>query len=161
MKRLRLLCIIAAFICTVALLCSCDYGNPDETDPGYYPEGSIALTKENFSEYFELKTTATCDFNTYTNSTQAVAYVAFIPKHGYKEAVGRVVLDVETRVYNPAGGFDVKIVNDEAVVYLDGSVTNKNWKMTFQPNDSLSVSYKIKPDTYDGIYNILHKTAQA
>ena len=111
------------------------------------PEGAIALTKDNLEDYFEIKTTAKCDYNIYEETTQAVAYVAIVPLGDYSTVTGRISFDIDTRVYRWFGIGDYKISNTEQYLFLDNAIVNKNYKLTIQDSYSSSDPFKIKEET--------------
>ena len=106
-----------------------------------YPDGAIAITEDNFYDYFEIKTTATCDYNFYTGNTDAVAYVAIVPLQSYKNVVGKIKFDVNTRIYKWYGPESYKISNTEESLLLGKDIVNGNYKMTVQKSNAYTDPY--------------------
>ena len=144
----KLLIIILVLLSVVAVATSCKMTGNDPSGEKNYPEGAIALTKDNFTDYFDIKTTATCDYNYYTESTEAVAYVAFVPKKDYKDAVGSVTFDVNTRVYKWYGNESFKISNKEEHILLSSDIPSASYKLTIQGSGFSSTDpYRINTET--------------
>ena len=129
-KRLAL-----ALILSIILTCITSCAIFSKNGGKNYPEGSIALTEDNFSDYFEIKTTATCDYNFYTETTDAAAYVAIVPLQSYKEVAGEIKFDVNTRVYKWYGNESFKISHKEESLLLGKDIVNDTYKLSIQKSN--------------------------
>lgn len=148
MKKYLILIFVLLLALATVTSCKGENNGNNSDDEMNYPEGAIALTKENFTDYFDIKTTATCDYNYYIESTEAVAYVAFVPKQDYKDAVGSVTFDVDTRVYKWYGNENFKISNSEEHILLNSDIPNGSYRLTIQGSSNSSTDpYKIKTNT--------------
>ena len=132
MKVLKYILAAIMVLCGSLFLLACEKGGGTEGGNNNYPKGAVALTMENFEDYFDVKTTATCEYNFYDEATEAVAYVAIVPKADYTDAVGKVFFNVDTRVYQWLGNNKFKISNQEQYILFDEKISNGSYKATIQ-----------------------------
>ena len=109
------LMVLSILLTTVFVAC-----NPDGSVENNYPEGAIALTKENFNEYFDVKVDTDCYFN-YSNGMTypaATTYIAFVAKNNYIDVKGEVKYNLNTKVTSNHGYMDLPVAHGEQSALL-------------------------------------------
>lgn len=140
MKRTLVLVLL---VISALLLVSCDlFNGGDDTPDTNYPEGSIAITNENFYDYFDLKVSA--KDNWYEHGSMFNAYVAIVPKGYYTTVLGEVTFTVNSYVYETNKDVpNFRIVTGEQSLLLGTGVVNESYTLRIQ-NDG---DYKVNSDS--------------
>ena len=132
MKKVLLLLIFALAL----TLCACNAPLPNEEND--YPEGSIALTQENFYDYFEVKVKTDLSENYITDElgvhklTEAVSYVAIVPKDDYRTVSGVITFQLNSAIArSPAASYpEMHISASDLRLTLDDDIVNKSYRLS-------------------------------
>ncbi len=136
---MRRFCLFILFFLCVLSLSACDPSEPADPNTPEYPEGSIALTKENFTDYFTIRVTTDLSTDYIVDSvgthkqTTATTYVAFVPKGDYVIVEGIAKFNVNagiTSAYPVSTYKDFSVVHTEQELNLDEEVVNDSYKLT-------------------------------
>lgn len=129
-------------------LCACGTNSPDtptpstsesasesetqtETEAETVPDGAIELTKDNFSEFFEITVRTECSYDQKIGKIIATSYVSFTPKGEYSSVSGFVRFKLNSKVFNIATAFGSwPIALNEQSVELGNGTTSKEFSAT-------------------------------
>ena len=131
MKRL-----LALLLITLAVLClfACDRGG--NTDENNYPDGAIALTKDNLTEYFDIRVTSECYYDSQLGATRASAYVALVPRGEYSAVAGEIRFDLDSRIKKMGVGTGSwRISKKTERLMLNVGLINGEYKTTVSGGD--------------------------
>ena len=140
MKTLKLLSAILLVAIILSTLASCSLIGGDTSN---YPEGSIALNKYTVSLYYDISTYATCEYHPEGDYTEAIAYVIVKPRFKMRDAAGKLVVSIDTRVTRSFGLGDFKISNMDETILLKPGEVNKSYKLTMQKDGAASDPWQI------------------
>ena len=97
-----------------------------------YPDGAIAITADNLTDYFDIKVRTETEYDYDLESTRVVSYVSLVPKGEYKKIVGEITYDLNARVrqYGTAGG-NWRVSNTTQTLRLrESGITSAEIKLT-------------------------------
>lgn len=132
MKKLTSLLIV---ILVVLCLFACDRKGGEGTD---YPDGAIALSADNFSQYFDVRVVTDVDEDYFTDhagvhkQTKAVSYLAIIPRADYSAVSGSIRYKLNSGLikgysqnYN-----ELPFAVGEETLALKPGIVNKSYDLT-------------------------------
>ena len=127
--------LIWMFTCLLLLsLVACD-DEPGETSGNDYPAGAIALTKDNFKNFFDIHVSTDFYYDYDVEFTKATSYVALVPKgdYGNGKIEGEISFELNATLKQVMGGSTHRVSTKVEKIAFQKGVMNQSFT-SYAPN---------------------------
>lgn len=116
--------ILMTFLLFLWIGCLAGCRQPGEPE-ALLPENAVALTIDNFADYFDIKVVTDCEYDLSAGQTVATSYVAFVLKDNCDAISGEVSFDIHCGIYTPDAPSEIIPVQEtRQTLALKSEITN-------------------------------------